>query len=114
MSLYRWRIGPKIYLVMAVLALVATGTGAIGVASLYQPQYSALNTWAVAGALIVSVLAVLFVHRNISRPLSLIASAMTKLASGDVTGEVPPRPWRRNREHVEGRAKLPKAGRRCR
>ncbi len=90
MSLYRWRIGPKIYLVMAVLALVATGTGAIGVASLYQPQYSALNTWAVAGALIVSVLAVLFVHRNISRPLSLIASAMTKLASGDVTGEVPP------------------------
>src|SRR6185312_1285975 len=89
MSLYRWKIGPKIYLVMALVALIATGTGAISVAALYQPQFASLNAWAVAGAIIVSVFAILFVRKFITQPLSMIAPAMTKLAGGDVTGALP-------------------------
>ncbi len=89
MSLHRWSIGPKIYLVVALFALVATCAGAFGVVALYQPSLAYLGTLAIVGASIATILAILFVREFITRPLSMITSAMTKLAKGDVTGELP-------------------------
>jgi len=89
MSFNRWKMGPKIYLVVALFALVTAFTGALGVAAFYQPQLRLLDILAIVITVAGGALAILFVTRFITRPLSMISVAMTKLASGDVTGEVP-------------------------
>jgi methyl-accepting chemotaxis protein len=83
------RLGLKIFLIMALLALVATIAGVSIAAAFYQPQFRVLGIGAFVIAAAVTVLALVAVGHFIIQPLTMVAQAIEKLAKGDVKAPVP-------------------------
>jgi methyl-accepting chemotaxis protein len=89
MSLDRLNLGPKIYLVLTLLALFAAFMGGLGFAG-YESRLWGVVALAVIGFVAACVLAIFFINQSIAKPLAMVLDATMMLAKGDVTGKVPP------------------------
>jgi methyl-accepting chemotaxis protein len=81
-------MGPRVYIVMTLLALVAAFTGGLAAVG-YQSGLWLLTIPAVVGLVASILLAIFFISVFVARPFGMVATATTMLAKGDVTGEVP-------------------------
>lgn len=83
------KLGLKIFLVFALLALVATVAGASITAAFYEPRLRAFAIGGFVAAAAVTISALLFVGYFIIKPLNMVAKAIALLAKGDVKAPVP-------------------------
>ncbi|MEJ0052426.1 MAG: methyl-accepting chemotaxis protein [Methylovirgula sp.] len=85
------RLGLKILSMMALLALAATIAGVSITAAFYQQQLHILGIGAFVAAVAATAWVIFFVSHSITRPLSMVADAIQRLAKGDVKAPVPDR-----------------------
>jgi methyl-accepting chemotaxis protein len=83
------RLGPKIFLIMAFLALAATVAGVSIAAAFYDPQWRVLAITALILAVAMTAIAVFLVVQVVTQPLNMVATAIARLAKGDVKAPVP-------------------------
>ena len=83
------RLGLKIFLIMALLALAATMAGISIAAAFYEPKLRVLAVSAFIAAAAITILALVSVSHFVTQPLSMVAKAVERLAKGDVKAPVP-------------------------
>jgi methyl-accepting chemotaxis protein len=83
------RLGVKVFLIMALLAFVATIAGVSLTAAVYEPQFRLLSVGAFLVAAAMTIAALFSVGYFIIKPLSMVADAIERLAKGDVKAPLP-------------------------